>query len=280
MTCKSFGRDEFLPELYVRDAKVEDNDDVGEVYASESEQLKKFYGKFFFSELVEASDGRNKVLVADVNDTAVGCISVSSDIGFDLLRRTHHIGHFDGLNPHNAISIQIYTIKTENQSRGLDLIRGALNSFPSANWVIITLPRQIPYFKLLDLFTRVTPKNANLEHEVFVLHRGVLTNSVEVRPATSEDVRNLTQIDFEIGAAVENAIEEGCDEDGNEMKAMSILLGSTIIGGIVLKEENEIRKLRSYFDIEQFIHFKEQKIKEHFRITNCSIAPGYQALTR
>merc|ERR1719192_647564 len=61
---------------------------------------------------------------------------------------------------------------------------------------------------------------------------------------------------------------------------MSILLGSTIIGGIVLKEENEIRKLRSYFDIEQFIHFKEQKIKEHFRITNCSIAPGYQALTR
>jgi len=273
-------RDEFCPVLFVRNGKVEDNDDVGQVYQAESEQLRKFYGDFFFSELVEASDSRNRVLVADVDDVAVGAISVSSDIGFDLLRRTHHVGHFDGLAPNNSISIQIYTIKEENQNRGIDLVRGALNQFPAADWVIITLPRQIPYFHLLDLFTRVTPKSANVDHEVFVLHRGVLTNSAHVRPAVADDIRALTQIDFELGAAVENGINEGCDDDGNEVKAMSILLGSTLIGGIVLKEENEIRKLRSYFDIEKFIHFKEQKLKEHFNIIKCAIAPGYQALTR
>ena len=33
-------RDSFIPELFVRDAQVEDNDDIAAVYGEESEQLK------------------------------------------------------------------------------------------------------------------------------------------------------------------------------------------------------------------------------------------------
>lgn len=85
-------REEFVPILYAREGNVQDNDDVMNVYAAESDQLREYYGDFFFTELVEASDNRNKVLVADVNDTAVGCLAVTADIAFDTLRRTHHIG--------------------------------------------------------------------------------------------------------------------------------------------------------------------------------------------
>ena len=85
-------REDFVPVLYARQANVQDNDDVMNVYASESDQLRDYYGDFFFTELVEASDNRNKVLVADVNDTAVGCLAVTADLAFDTLRRTHHIG--------------------------------------------------------------------------------------------------------------------------------------------------------------------------------------------
>ena len=85
-------REEFVPVLYAREANVQDNDDVMKFYAAESDQLREYYGDFFFTELVEASDNRNKVLVADVNDTAVGCLAVTADIAFDSLRRTHHIG--------------------------------------------------------------------------------------------------------------------------------------------------------------------------------------------
>lgn len=85
-------REEFVPVLYAREGNYQDNDDVMNVYADESDQLREYYGDFFFTELVEASDNRNKVLVADVNDTAVGCLAVTADIAFDTLRRTHHIG--------------------------------------------------------------------------------------------------------------------------------------------------------------------------------------------
>ena len=77
-----------------------------------------------------------------------------------------------------------------------------------------------------------------------------------------------------MGAKMEEAIEEGCDENGQELFGISIEIGSTIVGGLLIVEENEIQKVRTAFDIEQFIHFKEQKSHEHYRIQICSIAPG------
>ena len=134
-----------------------------------------------------------------------------------------------------------------NKNRGIDLVRGALQAFPKADWAVITLPRQIHYFSLLDLFTRVTPKGVNVQHEVFVLHRCVLSNKALIRPSTKDDIRDLTKIDFDLGGETENAIDEGCDDEGVETHAMTIMLSGTIIGGIVLKIENQIRKLRSVF---------------------------------
>lgn len=189
-------------------------------------------------------------------------------------------GHFDTLSPQNSIAIQLYTIKEEYESRGIDLIRGAFECFPAAEWIAISLPRQIQFFSLLNMFTRVSPKGAIADTEVFVLHRAILTNSINVRKATVDDIRELASIDGETGVQMEDIIEEGCDEDGHAAHGITVELGGTIIGGLVLIEEYEIKKIRTYFDIEQFIHFKEQKSHEHFRILSCSIAPGYQSLTR
>jgi len=137
------------------------------------------------------------------------------------------------------------------------------------------------------MFTRVSPKGAIADTEVFVLHRAILTNSINVRKATLDDIRELASIDGQTGVQmediieegcdedVEDIIEEGCDEDGHAAHGITIELGGTIIGGLVLIEEYEIKKIRTYFDIEQFIHFKEQKSHEHFRILSCSIAPGF-----
>jgi len=63
------------------------------IYQNESDQLKQFYGDFFFTELIESVDRHHKVLVADFNDKPVGAMSVTSNISIDLLRKTHHIGH-------------------------------------------------------------------------------------------------------------------------------------------------------------------------------------------
>jgi len=273
-------RDSFIPELFVRDAQVEDNDDIAAVYGEESEQLKAYYGGFFFAELVEAADERNKVLVADRYGHACGCLAVTSNIGFDRLRATHHVGHFSGLTPQNALAIQLLTISSRQESRAIDLIRGALAQFPGATWLLVTLPRQVPFLPVLSHFTRVTPKTSQTENEVYVLHRATLTNSMKTRESRLEDVAELTRLDFSVGDHVETAIEEGCDSDGVELKAFTFTLAETIIGACVIREESEINMVRTYFNIEQFINFNQQSTNDHWRIISCAISPGYQALTR
>ena len=86
-------REDFVPTTFIRPGKEEDNDDVAAVYNS-NEQLKEIYGDFFFTEMVESVDDNHKILVADVNETAVGTIAISSKISLDQLQCTHHIGGF------------------------------------------------------------------------------------------------------------------------------------------------------------------------------------------
>ena len=86
-------REDFVPTLFIRPGKEEDNDDVAAVYKN-NDQLKMIYGDFFYTEMVESVDERHKVLVADVNDIAVGAIAISSKISLDQLQCTHHIGGF------------------------------------------------------------------------------------------------------------------------------------------------------------------------------------------
>ena len=105
-------------------------------------------------------------------------------------------------SPQNSIAIQLLTITSRHESRAIDLIRGALAQFPGANWVLITIPRQVPFLPVLNHFTRVTPKTSKTENEVYVLNRAVLTNSIKARQSKLEDVATLTQLDFDLGDQV------------------------------------------------------------------------------
>lgn len=50
----------YLPDLLVRDARVEDHDDLVPVFNAQSEVLTERYGEFFIAELIEAQDDRNR----------------------------------------------------------------------------------------------------------------------------------------------------------------------------------------------------------------------------
>ena len=48
----------------------------------------------------------------------------------------------------------------------------------------------------------------------------------------------------------------------------------------MVEQEDQIDRIRSFFDIENFITFDQQEKHEHFKIVRCSMAPGFHALTR
>ena len=68
-------RSRYIPDLLVRDALVEDYDDLVEVFETQSKSLKEQYGEFFLAELIESQDEQNKALVGQVDGRAVGLMS-------------------------------------------------------------------------------------------------------------------------------------------------------------------------------------------------------------
>ena len=60
------GRDKFVPMLHVRQARVQDHDDLTPIFEKQSDMLSSVYGDFFLAELIEAQDESMHCLVSEV----------------------------------------------------------------------------------------------------------------------------------------------------------------------------------------------------------------------
>lgn len=94
-------RHNHVPVLHVRKAAVEDHDDLTPIFNRQSDMLAMTYGDFFLAELIEAQDDNMQCLVAEVDGTAVGFMSISNDVNTDMLNECFELGPFHGLKkPH------------------------------------------------------------------------------------------------------------------------------------------------------------------------------------
>lgn len=97
-TCN---RHEHVPVVHVRQARVEDHDDLTPIFNRQSDMLKMTYGDYFLAELIEAQDENMHCLVAEVGGTAYGFMSISKDVNYDLLNNCFELGPFHGLKKPN-----------------------------------------------------------------------------------------------------------------------------------------------------------------------------------
>ncbi|KAE8601161.1 hypothetical protein XENTR_v10013560 [Xenopus tropicalis] len=94
-------RHNHCPQLYVRNARVEDYDDLIPIFMRHNDTLKATYGEFFLAELIEAQDEQSHAIVSEDKGKAVGFMSVSSEINARLLQSCFDLGPFHGLcKPH------------------------------------------------------------------------------------------------------------------------------------------------------------------------------------
>ena len=148
-----------------------------------------------------------------------------------------------------------------------------------------------------------------VDKEVCVIHRGVLQGVNNVRPAQIDDLDAVGKIDKKLQKLMRQAIVDGHEEGKNvPLRPFVLCLGKQPIGGIVIEEEvskiantrggvrnsenkwfltdlnccfqEEIDRIRSLFDIEQFVEFEQIEKREHFKVSRCSIAPGFHSFTR
>ena len=86
-----------LPFIEVRPAKQEDHDDLADVFNSQSETVTEAYGEYFIAELIASQNDKNKALVAQVKDKAVGLISLTQEVDVKLLHKCFELDSFDNL---------------------------------------------------------------------------------------------------------------------------------------------------------------------------------------
>ncbi|NWZ03239.1 CFA61 protein, partial [Loxia curvirostra] len=89
------------PQLYVRQARMEDYDDLMLIWTPQSETLKETYGEYLLVDLLEREGEENQAAVCEVGGTAVGFMSLCSDVNISLFQECFDLGPFHGLcKPH------------------------------------------------------------------------------------------------------------------------------------------------------------------------------------
>ena len=90
-------RGKVIPQLEIRIAREEDHDDLAAVFNTQSHVVTQTYGEYFIAQLIAAQNDSCKSLVAQVNDKAVGLLSIASTIDTQLLWQCFELDPYDNL---------------------------------------------------------------------------------------------------------------------------------------------------------------------------------------
>ncbi|KAJ1475774.1 hypothetical protein T484DRAFT_3150674 [Baffinella frigidus] len=89
-------RSDFMGEMQVRTAVVEDHDDLVPIFKAQHHQAEEL-GEFFLAQMIQEQDDNNKTLVAEVNGRAVGLLSLTADAELETLQEVFELEPFDYL---------------------------------------------------------------------------------------------------------------------------------------------------------------------------------------
>ncbi|XP_030052087.1 cilia- and flagella-associated protein 61 [Microcaecilia unicolor] len=396
---------EHCPHLHIRRAKVEDHDDLMPIFMHHNDILKATYGEYFLAELIEAQDEDNHAVVCEVMGTAVGFMSVCSEVNVQLLHDCFDLRLFHGLckpdpddilkpeedsSPKKELSrqashssestlfqhseindmlgteiwtdmkteelspqalesvtslsrksstrstvsekevtteissaeqleddvitgvdfkssrisitekdedvfrpiykgavsafcIQLYCIDEKYETRALDFLNFVFSLFPDKDYCIISVPKLVPEFVLLQHFVRVIPYDTcTLPHELYIFHRAGLLKSLTVRAAVSSDslaieilIQNLN-LHESILDDLKTYNEARRDFDGTPVQAFVANVLDQIVGVAIIRNEEDIEYIRSHYNIEDFIYFSHHQREEHGHLHHFAVNPIFQ----
>lgn len=90
-------RDDFLPELLVREARVEDNDDLLPILQTSNPGIMYGQDDFFLADMIQSQNERNKIFVGVSDEKPVGMLATSLDVNAALISRVFDLELFSGL---------------------------------------------------------------------------------------------------------------------------------------------------------------------------------------
>lgn len=83
--------------LEIREALEQDHDDLVEVCNQQSELHTELYGEFFIAELIAHQNETRKAIVAQVGSKAIGMMSLSTELDYEIMSRNFELETYDNL---------------------------------------------------------------------------------------------------------------------------------------------------------------------------------------
>jgi len=287
MTC---ARIKYQPNLKVREAKVEDYDDLVDLFDTQSQVLSETYGKYFLADLIESQDNSSRAVVAESGDQAVGLLCLSSEVDISVLASAFDLEPFNFLtqsgslyseskcNDSSVFAVTLFCIDEAHRERSRDMIEEAFNQFPDKDFCALTIPTNVYEGALLPYFFSVPMKEgAGFSHSLYLMHRDSLrgitvTGSIpgrwtkghefEVCPLTTyHDIAGLIQ-------------DESVLRDIEEFESTAITVAGQLVGVVVLDMNPRLNLLSSLFD------GVIDSAMQHARIRHLIINPIFSQFTR
>ncbi|XP_009945742.1 PREDICTED: uncharacterized protein C20orf26 homolog, partial [Leptosomus discolor] len=99
---------------------LEDYDDLMPIWTRQSETLKETYSEYFLADLIERQDEENQAVVCEDGDTAVGFMSLCSQVNVALFQECFDLGPFHGLckpHPEDVLKIPLKPSIQEDEDK-------------------------------------------------------------------------------------------------------------------------------------------------------------------
>uniref|UniRef100_A0A0X3PA99 Uncharacterized protein n=1 Tax=Schistocephalus solidus TaxID=70667 RepID=A0A0X3PA99_SCHSO len=164
----------------------------------------------------------------------------------------------------NAFIIQLFGIKDEVDTRSIDFMPLIFDSLPNLDYAVISVPRLVPEFQLLQHFTRARPKRqSTVTQELYVFHRACLVSDFQVRPANRKDEAAILKLTADMHpfdrklflADLKNYMTLGREPDGNELLCYVATCLKTILGVAIARREESIEWIKAGYNLEDYVYF-------------------------
>ena len=90
-------RDNFLPKLHVRDARIEDNDDLLPILKDSAPGVFDDQGNYFLADLIQQQDENNRIFVGISKNQPVGMLATSVEVNVGLITKVFNVDQYPDL---------------------------------------------------------------------------------------------------------------------------------------------------------------------------------------
>ncbi|XP_035176848.1 cilia- and flagella-associated protein 61 isoform X5 [Oxyura jamaicensis] len=313
-------RHRYHPQLHVRKARLEDYNDLMPIWTRQSETLKETYSEYFLADIIEHQDEENQTVVCEAEDTAVGFMSLCSQVDVSLFHECFDLGPFHGLcKPHpedvlkaprepsipededksNQTSQEAESISSQNVEHISDqdaaVQKGELITISHTELLLddnthkdfkySASPLLVTEEK--DTFHPVYRGASNAVCiRLFCIDEKYETRSFNVRRATTNDITGVKMLikNLSLNESILNDLKlftlARGDPDGTPIQAFIAEVLDQIVGISVIRDEMDIEYIQSHYNIEDFIHFNHYQQEEHGRLYHFALNPIFHHYTK